>query len=80
MRVLRAYGGGKRLEVRFWPAGVRRRQILGPASRLFGDKEMARSAIKSGEFSEAKQAERRTPRSIPFSDFEWADIENEAKV
>ena len=38
------------------------------------------SAIKSGEFSEAKPAERRTPRSIRFADSEWADIEKEAKA
>lgn len=38
------------------------------------------AAIKSGEDSEAKSAEPRTPRSIRFSDFEWADIEKEAKA
>ena len=37
-------------------------------------------ANKSGEDSEAKPAEPRTPRSIRFSDFEWARIENEAKA
>ena len=37
-------------------------------------------AIKSGEESETKPAEPRSPRSIRFSDFEWAGIENEAKV
>ena len=37
-------------------------------------------ANKSGEDSEAKPAEPRSPRSIRFSDFEWAGIENEAKV
>ena len=37
-------------------------------------------AIKSGEESETKPAEPRSPRSIRFSDSEWAGIENEAKV
>ena len=37
-------------------------------------------AIKSGEESETKPAEPRSPRSIRFSDFEWAEIEKEAKA
>lgn len=36
--------------------------------------------IKSGEDSEAKPTESRTPRSIRFSDSEWAGIENEARA
>lgn len=38
------------------------------------------ATIKSGEDSEAKPTESRTPRSIRFSDSEWAGIENEAKA
>ena len=38
------------------------------------------ATIKSGEDSETKSAQPRTPRSIRFSDFEWADIEKEAKT
>ena len=37
-------------------------------------------ANKSGGDSETKPAESRSPRSIRFSAFEWAGIENEAKV
>ena len=37
-------------------------------------------AIKSGEESETKPAEPRSPRSIRFSNFEWAEIEKEAKA
>ena len=37
-------------------------------------------ANKSGEESETKPAEPRTPRSIRFSNSEWASIENEAKA
>lgn len=38
------------------------------------------AAIKLGEDPVAKSAEPRTPRSIRFSDFEWADIAKEAKA
>lgn len=38
------------------------------------------AAIKSGNDPDAKPTELRTPRSIRFSDFEWTDIENEAKA
>lgn len=38
------------------------------------------ATIKSGEDSKAKPTESRTPRSIRFSDSEWAGIENEAKA
>ena len=34
----------------------------------------------SGEESETKPAEPRTPRSIRFSDSEWADVEKDAKA
>ena len=37
-------------------------------------------AHKSGGDSKTKSAEPRTPRSIRFSDSEWAGIENEAKA
>lgn len=38
------------------------------------------TAINSGEESETIPAEPRSPRSIRFSDSEWAGIENEAKA
>ena len=38
------------------------------------------AANKSGEEYETKLAEPRSPRSIRFSDFEWAEIKNEAKA
>ena len=38
------------------------------------------AANDSGENSETKSPEPRTPRSIRFSDSEWAIIENEAKA
>ena len=37
-------------------------------------------AAKLGEDSEIKPAKARTPRSIRFSDSEWAGIENKAKA
>ena len=83
MRVLRAYGGDEPQVVRFWPGVVRRKLNLGAVARPFGDKEMAENEIpakKSGEESETKPTESRTPRSIRFSNSEWAGIENEAKA
>ena len=38
------------------------------------------AANKSGEESETKPAEPRSPRSVRFSDSEWAGIEKEAKA
>ena len=38
------------------------------------------ATIKSGEDSETKRAEPRTPRSIRFSNSEWARIEKDAKT
>ena len=38
------------------------------------------AANDSGEHSETKPAEPRTPRSIRFSNSEWAGIENEARA
>ena len=87
MRVPRAYGGtspGKSVSgLRLSGQGNFLREGGGEAARPFGDKEMAENdtAVNdSGEESETKPAEPRSPRSIRFSDFEWADIEKEAKA
>ena len=57
--------------------------VFGSVARMFGDKKMAENdsaTNKSGGDSETKPAEPRSPRSIRFSDSEWAGIENEAKA
>ncbi len=57
--------------------------LFGREVRSSGDKTMKEpesARTKSGHESAPKQTEPRAPRSIRFSDSEWADIEKEAKA